>query len=151
MVSTTLKKRRSPKKRSNEKIYAKTLGDIKKQLKRGLPNTWQYIDNDNDVVLHLKSSTDQFQYQVCISSSLKIGLVYYGWTVAHSTKLDALQHSLTKCPIDDILEQIEGFCVCKGCDNESIHQLIPHVITKSATPFSEGENAIPTSTILAYR
>ena len=77
--------------------------------------------------------------------SFVIGLVYYGWAVAnaHSAKLDS-------CTSDDILERIKGFCVCKGCDNESSHQLIPHVITKSAKPFSEGECAIPTFTKLAY-
>ena len=72
--------------------------------------------------------------------------MYYGCAVAnaHSAKLDP-------CPSDDILERIKGFCVCKGRDNESSHQLIPHIITKSAKPFSEGECAIPTSTKLAYR
>ena len=99
----------------------------------------------NEFVLHLKSSNDQFQYQECIFSFI-IGLVYYGWAVAnaHSAKLDPY-------PSDDILQRINGFCVCKGCDAESSHQLIPHVITKSAKPFSEGESAVFSSTILAYR
>ena len=99
----------------------------------------------NEFVLRLKSSNDQFQYQECIFSFV-IGLVYYGWAVAnaHSATLDP-------CPSDDILERIKGFCFCKGRDNESSHQLIPHIITKSAKPFSEDESAVSSSIILAYR
>ena len=99
----------------------------------------------NEFVLRLKSSNDQFHYQECIFSFV-IGLVYYGWAVAnaHSATLDL-------CPSDDILERIKGFCFCKGRDNESSHQLIPHIITKSAKPFSEDESAVSSSIILAYR
>ena len=133
-------------------LYALTLNDVKNQLKKNPQKRWQCIFNDNDVTLMLKSQNDQFHYQVCISSSLKIGIVYYGWAVAHSSLLDNLQQSLLKCSISDVLEQIEGFSICKGCDaDESNHELISHVVTVSAKPFNEGQNAIASSKLLARR
>jgi len=153
MVSTSSKKRQSPKKHRTKKKVSSNLNDIRKQLnKQTLGKLWQFIDNDNNIVFSLKSSNDQFHYKVDVSSSLKIGIVYYGWAVTHSKLLNDLQHSLTKCQINKVLEQIERISICKGCDAIGpTNKLISHIVTKSAKPFSEGENAIPSSSVLAYR
>ena len=133
------------------KTFAKSLLDVKQQLKCYLKPSWQAVVNDNNI--HLTKFKDQIHqpmFDVIVSKNLSTIVWYFGWLVFADTtnKLNLYTSSVTQ-----ILSKLEQLAVCPGLvfsekeDDSGLGQ--KHIVTKPAK--LSDSSRFPQKTVLGYR
>ncbi|CAK8689836.1 unnamed protein product [Clavelina lepadiformis] len=141
--------RRQPKERILlSKVYSTGLMDIRQQVKNYLRKPWLCNDKGNYVEFELKEHYDQVKYLVAVNENLDVVVIYYGWIVTFTERKFDLK-SMTVC---QMLSTVENLVICSGCDKSNQdNSIVPHVITKSASPFSVDNCRLPTVKNIAFR